>query len=70
MVPARSVPQRNNLVMWYDTSSAVSAFTDIHVPEDKTNIYAADDGNTQVFYLENVIAAISSFTHEPEGIRF
>ena len=34
------------------------------------NMYAADDGNTQVFYLENVTATISSFTHEPEIIRF
>ena len=34
------------------------------------NMYAADDGNTQVFYLENVTAIISSFTHEPEVIKF
>ena len=34
------------------------------------NMYAADDGNTQVFYLENAIATIYSFTHEPEVIRF
>ena len=34
------------------------------------NMYAADDGNTQVFYLENVTATISSFTHEPEVIKF
>ena len=34
------------------------------------NRYAADDGNTQVFYLEDAIATISSFTHEPEVIRF
>lgn len=34
------------------------------------NMYAADDGNTQVFYLENVTAIISSFTHDPEVIRF
>ena len=34
------------------------------------NMYAADDGNTQVLYLENVTATISSFTHEPEVIRF
>ncbi len=38
-------------------------------PELKT-IYAADDGNTQVFYLENVTATISSFTTEPQVIRF
>lgn len=34
------------------------------------SMYAADDGNTQVFYLENVTAVISSFTHDPEVIRF
>lgn len=34
------------------------------------NMYAADDGNTQVFYLKDVIATISSFTHEPEVIKF
>ena len=34
------------------------------------NMYAADDGNTQVFYLENAVATISSFTKEPEVISF
>ena len=34
------------------------------------NMYAADDENTQVFYLENATATISSFTHEPEVIKF
>ena len=34
------------------------------------NMYLAYDGNTQVFYLKNAIATISSFTHEPEVIRF
>ncbi len=34
------------------------------------NMYAAEDGNTQVFYLENATATIFSFTHEPEVIRF
>ena len=34
------------------------------------SMYAADDGNTQVFYLENVTAVISSFTHDPEVIKF
>lgn len=33
-------------------------------------MYAADDGNTQVFYFKNAMATISSFTHEPEVIRF
>lgn len=33
-------------------------------------MYAADDGNTQVFYFKNAVATISSFTHEPEVIRF
>lgn len=34
------------------------------------NMYAADDGNTQVFYFKDATATISSFTHEPEVIRF
>lgn len=34
------------------------------------NMYAADDGNTQVFYFKNATATISSFTHEPEIICF
>lgn len=33
-------------------------------------MYAADDGNTQVFYFQNATATISSFTDEPEVIRF
>ena len=33
-------------------------------------MYAADDGNTQVFYFRNGTATISSFTHEPEVITF
>ena len=33
-------------------------------------MYAADDGNTQVFYFGNATATISAFTHEPVVIRF
>ena len=33
-------------------------------------MYSADDGNTQVFYFKNATASISSFTHEPEVIKF
>ena len=33
-------------------------------------MYAADDGNCQVFYLKNVTAAICSFQSEPKVIRF
>ena len=32
--------------------------------------YQADDGNTEVFYLKNVTATISSFMDEPKVIRF
>ncbi|MDR2757919.1 MAG: pyridoxamine 5'-phosphate oxidase family protein [Spirochaetaceae bacterium] len=32
--------------------------------------YSADDGNTQVFYLKNAVATISSFTGEPQIIKF
>lgn len=33
-------------------------------------MYAADDGNTQVFYFKNATAVFSSFTNEPEVISF
>lgn len=33
------------------------------------NMYAADDGNTQVFYFRNAKATISSFTHGPESFN-
>lgn len=32
--------------------------------------YAADDGNTQVFYLKNAQAVFSSFTKPPETVEF
>ena len=33
-------------------------------------MYAADDGNTEVFYFKNGVATISAFTHEPKVIQF
>ena len=33
-------------------------------------MYKADDGNTEVFYLKNYTAIFSSFTHEPQIIKF
>ena len=33
-------------------------------------MYAADDGNTEVFYFTNATAVISSFTAAPETITF
>ena len=33
-------------------------------------MYAADDGNTQVWYFNNATATFSSFTSEPEVITF
>ena len=33
-------------------------------------MYAADDGNTEVFYFKNATETISAFTHEPEVITF
>ena len=33
-------------------------------------MYAADEGNTQVFYFRNAKATISAFTHEPVVIQF
>ena len=38
-------------------------------PELKA-MYDPDDGNTQVFYFENAKAVFSSFTKEPEIIKF
>ena len=34
------------------------------------NMYSADDGNTEVFYLKDATATFSSFTHAPEVVRF
>ena len=33
-------------------------------------MYSADDGNTEVFYIEDALATFSSFTAAPETIRF
>ena len=33
-------------------------------------MYAADDGNTEVFYFKNATATLFAFTHEPEVITF
>ena len=33
-------------------------------------MYSADDSNTQVLYLKDAVATISSFTDEPKVIRF
>ena len=33
-------------------------------------MYAADDGNTEVFYFKDATATFSSFTHAPEVIKF
>lgn len=37
---------------------------------DLKQMYAADDGNTQVFYLQDATATISSFTEAPKLIMF
>ena len=33
-------------------------------------MYAADDGNAEVFYFKNGVATIYAFTHEPVVIKF
>lgn len=33
-------------------------------------MYKADDGNTEVFYFKNATATFSSFTSEPEVVKF
>lgn len=49
-----------------DRTEARQSMLDAY-PELKDR-YAADDGNTQVFYFKNASAVISSFTHDPETI--
>lgn len=34
------------------------------------SMYAADDGNTEVFYFKDAVAVFSSFTREPEIVKF
>ena len=33
-------------------------------------MYSADDGNTEVFYIKDATATFSSFTREPEIVKF
>ena len=37
---------------------------------DLQNMYKADDGNTEVFYIKDATAVFSSFTKEPEVVQF
>ena len=37
---------------------------------DLQKMYSATDGNTQVFYLKDAVATISSFTKPPKVIKF
>jgi len=37
---------------------------------DLQKMYSADDGNTEVFYLKDATATFSSFTKEPEVVKF
>ena len=37
---------------------------------DLRNMYSEDDGNTEVFYLQNAAATFSSFTAAPETYHF
>ena len=51
-----------------DRLEAREAMLDAY-PELK-GMYAADDGNTEVFYLKNATATFSSFTAAPEVVKF
>lgn len=51
-----------------DRNEARQSILDAY-PELK-KMYAADDGNTEVFYFKNGVATISAFTHEQKVIRF
>ncbi len=37
---------------------------------DLKAMYAADDGNTEVFYLKDATASFCGFTHAPEIVKF
>ena len=37
---------------------------------DLQNMYKADDGNMEVFYIKDATATFSSFTKEPEVVKF
>ena len=37
---------------------------------DLQNMYKADDGNTEVFYIKDATATFSSFTKEAEVVKF
>ena len=37
---------------------------------DLKSMYAVDDGNTEVFYFKDATATFSSFTKEPETVKF
>ena len=37
---------------------------------DLQNMYKADDGNTEVFYIKDATATFSSFTKESEVVKF
>ena len=53
----------------YDPSTeAQKAMLDAYPSLQK--MYAVDDGNTAVFYLKNATATFSSFTGEPETVKF
>lgn len=51
-----------------DRNEARQSMLDAYLSLQK--MYKADDGNTEVFYFENATAIFSSFTHEPQIIKF
>lgn len=51
-----------------DRNEARQSMLDAYTSLQK--MYKADDGNTEVFYFEEATAIFSSFTHEPEVIKF
>lgn len=51
-----------------DRNEARQSMLDAYTSLQK--MYKADDGNTEVFYFENATAIFSSFTHEPQIIKF
>ena len=52
------------------SAMAQAVLVDPEYIQTAQNMYSADDGNTEVFYLKNATATFSSFTHEPEIVKF
>ena len=56
--------------LYIQTGKKKDVSKQLHAYPSLKKMYAADDGNTEVFYFKNGVATISSFAHEPKVIKF